>query len=118
MAILPIAKTIFRSLVRKPATLRYPFAPMPKDPLVRGQVYIDINACIFCGICAKKCPTHAIGVEKDEKSWEISRFQCIVCGACTEACPKKCLHMRPELTPASGEKTRDKSTAAAGAADA
>jgi len=113
-----MAKTIMRSLFQKPATLRYPFEPMPKDPLVRGHIAIDINDCIFCGLCAKKCPTHAITVEKSEKSWEIARFQCVLCGACTEVCPKKCLHMRNELTPASGERTRDKSVATAGAVNA
>ena len=118
MALLPIAKTIFRSLVRKPATLRYPFAPMPKDPLVRGKISIGINDCIFCGLCSRKCPTHAIAVDRNEKSWEISRFQCIVCGGCTEVCPKKCLHMLPELTPAAGERTKDKSISTAAAANA
>ena len=106
-----MAKTIFKSLVQKPATHKYPFEPMPKDPLVRGQITIDIDQCIFCGLCARKCPTHAIKVVKDEKSWEISRFQCIVCNACAEVCPKKCLLMKNELNPASGEKSTDKSTA-------
>ena len=114
MAIIPIAKTIFRSLVQKPATLKYPFAPMPKDPLVRGSISIDINACIFCGLCERKCPTHAIKVVKNDRSWEISRFQCIVCNACAEVCPKKCLHMINELPSASVEKIPEKSTAASG----
>ena len=107
-----MAKTIFKSLVQKPATHKYPFEPLPKDPLVRGQVSIDINGCIFCGLCERKCPTRAIKVVKDDKSWEISRFQCIVCNACAEACPKKCLCMINRLNPASGEKITDKSTAA------
>ena len=113
MALVPIVKTILRSLFQKEATLAYPFKPMPKDPLVRGRISIDINNCIFCGMCSRKCPTHAIDVVKDARSWEIARFQCIVCGECTAVCPKKCLHMLPELTPASGEKTKDKSIAAA-----
>jgi len=112
MAFLPIFRTIMRSLVQKEATLAYPFKPMPKDPLVRGQISIEIDKCIFCGICSIKCPTHAITVEKNAKSWEIARFQCIVCGECTAVCPKKCLRMLPELTPSSGEKTKDKSVQA------
>jgi len=107
---LPIAKTILSSLFKKEATLKYPFEPMPKDPLVRGHLHIDINDCIFCGICGRKCPTHAITVSKENKEWEIARFQCIVCGACTEACPKKCLHLQPDLTPASDVRTKDKVT--------
>jgi len=88
--------------------LAYPFAPMPKDPLVRGHIVIDGEACTFCGVCGKKCPTDAITVNRDEKEWEISRFGCILCGACAEVCPKKCLSMSPELTPASDVHIRDK----------
>lgn len=106
MAFLPIAKIIFSSLFKKNATLAYPFEPMPKDPLVRGHLEIDIDNCAFCGICGKKCPTQAINVDRNSKEWEIARFQCIVCGACVEACPKKCLHMSPELIPASDKPDR------------
>jgi formate hydrogenlyase subunit 6/NADH:ubiquinone oxidoreductase subunit I len=113
MTIVPMVKTILKSLTRPAVTLRYPFAPMPKDPSVRGQVAVGIDDCIFCGLCSRKCPTHAITTDKNEKIWEISRFQCIVCGACVEACPKKCLYMKPELPPASGERTCDKVTAGA-----
>ncbi len=108
MAFLPMTKTIFKSLFHKPATLKYPFEPIPKDPIVRGQIQIDINDCIFCGMCTRKCPTHALTVDRAEKSWAIARYQCIVCSGCTEVCPKKCLHMVNELTPASDEKGTDK----------
>ena len=111
MSFLPFARTILNSLKQKAATNAYPFEPMPKDPLVRGHVAIDIGVCIFCGLCGRKCPTHAITVTKESKEWEIARFQCIVCGACTEICPKKCLHMYPELTAASDTLFKDKVTA-------
>jgi len=107
MRFLPFAKTLFKSLGQKPSTHAYPYAPMPKDPLVRGHLAIDINECIFCGVCAKKCPARAITVTKEHREWEIERFQCILCGACTQACPKKCLMMRPELTPASDSLIND-----------
>ena len=110
MGFFSIAKTILSSLFKKEATVEYPFKPMPKDPIVRGHLHIDINDCIFCGICGRKCPTHAIAVSKSNKEWEIEQFQCIVCGACTEACPKKCLYLKPELTPASDERIRYKAT--------
>lgn len=113
MAFLPFAKTIFKSLTQKASTQAYPAAEMPKDPLVRGHVEIDIGSCIFCGICEKKCPTHAITVDKAGRTWGIGQFECIVCGACTEGCPKKCLRMDPKLTPASGEKTRTTVTSVA-----
>jgi len=100
MSYVPIFKTIINSLFRKPPTTEYPFKPMPKDPLVRGSIGIDINACILCGICVKRCPVDALKTDKTTKEWGITRHGCIVCNACVEACPKKCLHMTNELTPA------------------
>ncbi|MCL2216727.1 MAG: 4Fe-4S dicluster domain-containing protein [Defluviitaleaceae bacterium] len=106
--ILPFFKTILSSLGRKPTTYTYPNAPMPKDQLVRGSVGIDIDNCIFCNICAKKCPADAIVMDKARKEWELARFQCVVCGACVELCPKKCLFMSPELATASDVRVKDK----------
>lgn len=111
MSLIPITKTILKSLFQKYSTLAYPFKPMPKDPLVRGQISIEINKCTFCGMCSRKCPTHAIEVTRNDRSWEISRFHCIQCNECASVCPAKCLRMINELTPSSGEKTRYKAIA-------
>jgi len=97
MWLLPFFKTIFSSLGKKPSTYAFPYAPMQKDPLVRGRVDIDIDACIFCNICARRCPADAIIVSKERRELAIARFQCIVCAACVEACPKKCIVMHPQL---------------------
>jgi formate hydrogenlyase subunit 6/NADH:ubiquinone oxidoreductase subunit I len=87
-------KNIFKNLGSKPATRNYPFDKREPFKNTRGQVAgVDIDTCIFCGICSKKCPADAITVNRNEKSWEINNFKCVVCGVCSEACPKKCLHM-------------------------
>ena len=112
MWLLPFFKTLFKSLGKKAPTHTYPYAPMPKDPIVRGHVEIDIGNCIFCNICVRKCPADALAVDRKNKEWEIAYFQCIVCSACVDACPKKCLYMRPELTPASDVRTKEKVIAA------
>ena len=108
MWLLPFFKTLFKSLGSKAPTHTYPYAPMPKAPIVRGHVEIDIDSCIFCNICARKCPTDAIAMDKKGKEWEISHFQCIMCSECVDVCPKKCLYMRPELPPASDVRTKEK----------
>jgi len=108
MWLLPFFKTIFKSLGQKPPTHDYPRVPIPKDPLVRGGVAVDISTCIFCNLCARRCPTDAIKVDKGRKELEISRFQCVVCAACVEVCPKKSIEMRPELDSPSDVKTWEK----------
>jgi len=91
MANLKIGGMILRSLFKKPATLMYPIRPREWTENTRGRIEIDIDDCIFCGICARKCPTDALAVDKDAKSWTIARMGCIQCSCCVDVCPKKCL---------------------------
>jgi len=91
-------KTVLRNLFRKPATRDYPAVPRIYPVRTRGSIGIDIDTCIFCGLCSKKCPTSAIEVDRSAATWSIRRFGCIQCGACVEVCPKKCLVMQNAYT--------------------
>jgi len=91
--IFSFAKTISRSFFRKPATLMYPQKDRKYYSITRGRIFNDIERCIFCGLCEKKCPTHAITVFKETREYELRNLQCITCGACVEVCPPKCLSM-------------------------
>ena len=96
---------IFKNLSQRPATRKYPFVKREVFRDSRGRVKgIDIDSCIFCGICSKKCPSEAINVDRAEKSWEIDPFKCVICSVCAEVCPKKCIIMDEEYTQASFEK--------------
>ena len=71
----------------------------------RGELTIELELCIFCGLCQKKCPTDAIEVHKqvtgwkdETKSWQVEKSKCISCGCCVEICPKKCLHLNTKYT--------------------
>lgn len=97
----------FRNLFSKPATRLYPTVPMELKKGARGQIQIDIESCIFCGICSRRCPTACIKVDRTEKVWEIERFGCLACGLCVEACPKKCLTMKEQYTSPKEEKYSD-----------
>ena len=55
---------------------------------------MDPDVCVYCTLCAKKCPVGALNVDRKEKKWELDRHLCIQCGACTENCPKKCIEMK------------------------
>lgn len=73
----------------------------------RGSVTIDIDTCLFCGMCAKKCPSDAITVDRASKTWSIERMGCVQCSNCVNSCPKKCLHMDRHYTAPSDSKTAD-----------
>jgi ech hydrogenase subunit F len=90
---------IFKNLGSGPATRRYPDEKRAAFKGSRGRVQgIDPDKCIFCGICAKKCPADAITVDRNNKTWEIDPFKCVICGVCSEVCPKKCLSMNEAYT--------------------
>lgn len=107
MGLFTFAKTELHNLFSKPATQLYPQQPKVYPERTRGHVENDIDVCIFCGLCARKCPTGAIAVDRKEKSWAISRFSCIQCGSCVESCPKKCLSMKQTYTEPATEKSTE-----------
>ncbi len=98
MLVSKISKLVLRSLFKKPATLMYPVIPREWQERTRGHIGIVVEDCILCGICAKKCPTNCITVDRNKRKWIIERMQCIQCGCCTEVCPKKCLTMEQTYT--------------------
>ncbi|NTV90760.1 MAG: 4Fe-4S dicluster domain-containing protein [Clostridiales bacterium] len=97
---------IIRNLASKPATRIYPKERREPFANTRGHIGIDIEKCIFCGICAKKCPSNAIKVERKEMSWEIDYYICLICGACAEACPRKCINIKEDYLTSSYEKKK------------
>lgn len=107
MAAFKLGKMVMRSLFKKPATLMYPVIPREWQERTRGHIENEINDCIFCGICQRKCPTNALIVDKGARSWTIHRMQCIQCSCCVEVCPKKCLTNENTYTTPSTEKVVD-----------
>ncbi|NTV29148.1 MAG: 4Fe-4S dicluster domain-containing protein [Candidatus Omnitrophica bacterium] len=107
MSLLGMTGTIIKNLCAGPVTERYPFVPKEYPAGARGKVNIEINKCIFCGICQRKCPTAAITVTKEPKTWVIDRLRCISCSACVEVCPKKCLALDVKYSPCSVAAQKD-----------
>lgn len=98
-------KTALRNLVSKPVTTEYPAVPKEYPERTRGHVEIEIEDCIFCGLCMRSCPPRAITVDRSGTTWGISRFDCVQCGYCVEKCPKKCLTIVPGYTEPQPEKS-------------
>ena len=108
MAYLHFARSVLANLFRHPVTLDYPAAPREYPENTRGHVEIEIDECLFCGMCMRRCPAGAITVNRTEKTWEINPFSCVQCACCVENCPKKCLHMGKMYTePAEKKSTQE-----------
>lgn len=103
--IMKFASTALKNLFSKPATTQYPFKPAEFKERTRGHVEYDEAACIFCGLCAMKCPPGAINVDRATRTWSINRFDCVQCGNCVNVCAKKALRIVPGYQEPMGEKT-------------
>jgi ech hydrogenase subunit F len=86
-----LINSIFRKLSSRPETLKYPFVKRELPEGTRGRIDIEIDKCTFCGACEKRCPSDALKVTRDPKSWTLNPYACVICGYCIEVCPKKCI---------------------------
>ena len=96
-----------RWALSRPVTTRYPFEPRDPLPRSRGRLVFNRGSCVYCTVCAKKCPTGALVVNRTQKKWAIDRLLCITCGYCVEACPKKSLELEPMHTAPAITKDRE-----------
>jgi len=85
---------IIRNLVSKKATRRYPYVVRAPFENARGEIFNEILNCNFCGICAAKCPSRCIGVDKKAATWSCDPYACVYCGVCAEACPSGSLQQK------------------------
>lgn len=63
-------------------------AVAPRDD---GKPVQDPEKCVYCTICAKKCPQGALEVDRANKVWKCNYDDCVSCGTCAAVCPKKAL---------------------------
>lgn len=86
---------VFRTMVKPPVTVKYPYerTEIPKD--FRGKIMFDPNLCIGCKMCVRDCPSKAIEIEKvgEEKVFKanFSLDRCIYCAQCVDSCPRNAL---------------------------
>lgn len=87
---------VLKNLFSPKATRLYPRVARTPFENLRGALINDIGQCTFCSICALKCPSQCITVDKKAASWRYDPFACVFCGICVEACTAKCLHQSRE----------------------
>lgn len=93
---------VSRHLLRKRATILYPFkerelVPLPKG--YRGKISFNRDLCVGCTLCAKDCPSNACEITKDERGnrpvFHLDR--CCFCGQCEETCPRRAITLTTEF---------------------
>lgn len=82
-----------KSLLKGPDTRRFPAVVREPFKGTRGNLVFTEGKCTVCTLCDKKCPTHAIKVDRKARTWELDRHLCILCGECVEACAKSALRL-------------------------
>ncbi len=92
----PITLTVLKNLTSRPRTRMYPLEERQVPDGSRGQIEFDMSKCIFCTLCAKRCPTDAISVDRKGKILDFDPYRCIVCEFCLEGCAKDAIYLLPQ----------------------
>lgn len=94
-----MCKTVASSLRKKPFCQMYPFQPAKFHKNTRGHIKLDAAKCILCTLCAKRCPTGAIEVDRVKGFWQINRCKCIMCLECVLCCKPVALSSENQYSP-------------------
>jgi len=52
-----------------------------------GEIVIDEESCVHCGLCTGVCPTQALTLNPQSFELTFTRSRCIVCEQCIPTCP-------------------------------
>jgi ferredoxin len=66
---------------------------LPHFAGTRGTLEFDLDTCVFCGLCARRCPTVALTCSREDRFFAIEQLRCIACGVCIDLCNKDSLRM-------------------------
>ncbi|AFZ03660.1 NIL domain-containing protein [Calothrix sp. PCC 6303] len=55
--------------------------------LTMGEIVIDEDLCVHCGLCTGVCPTEALTLNSETYRLNFTRSRCIVCEQCIPTCP-------------------------------
>lgn len=93
------------------ATIQYPHQVLPVPETGRYQLFVEMDDCIVCDLCAKICPVNCIDIESIKSTeaigqtsdgttkrlyaakFDIDMAKCMYCALCTTVCPTECITM-------------------------
>jgi len=96
MGLLKGMKITFKRFFDKKVTVQYPEEKLPMSPRFRGgELLLDNNKCIACGLCKMACPNAVIELstemnelkKKSLTSYIYHSGRCLYCNLCIEVCP-------------------------------
>ena len=61
-----------------------------------GQIRIDPEACVDCGICSSVCPSGALGFAAPTWLLAFDAQRCLVCEQCIPSCPLDAISLELE----------------------
>jgi NADH-quinone oxidoreductase subunit I len=105
-----------RHLFGPSVTLQYPEEREELPAGARAKLFVNIDDCIGCNLCARACPVNCIDIETvkatadtdlgktstgNPKRFWLTRFnidmaKCMYCDLCVHPCPTECITMVPE----------------------
>jgi NAD(P)H-quinone oxidoreductase subunit I len=94
-----LAETM-RHVLKRPATVRYPYVKVEMPARFRGKIKFHADRCIGCKACMRDCPSKVINIIKvaDKKfEAEFLNDRCIFCAQCVDTCPKDALEATVEF---------------------
>lgn len=96
--------TILRNLLGGPATRMYPVQVREPFENARGHIVINDDKCTLCSLCAMRCPSESLEINKEKNELLFYPARCIVCEVCVHACPSNAIDLLNKWHPPFYEK--------------
>ena len=90
-----MVRELLKHLLKRPATLKYPFEKRALFKGLRGRPVWDMKRCTGCKLCYRDCPSGAIEMigKGPEAEFKHHLDRCLFCGQCEEVCPVNAITM-------------------------